>query len=476
MISINLPSLAEKKQKKGFSWLDTGHSKRWHHKIIELFVFALAVPVIGYFFFQNDPVGMNNGFAWFIIPPVVFAARYGAIWGISCAALSVATLAWPWAAYANQLEHLIALGVGTAILSIVVGDYATAGKKQSAQEYAENHYLRHRLKEFSKDYHVLKVSHGQLEEFMAGQRLSVRQALQQLKPVLSTNNNDQLQAGSELMAVFAQFGAVQVAGLYGVKEKGDTRVRDLDRINPTPIAVHGNMPQIQLFDPLLKRCLETHQLVSVKLEAQANDDFDSRLLAVVPIVDSHDHLHGVLAIKDMHFMAFQQENLNVLSLLGSYIGDMITRSRSVGESNSGWFLAELDNAIRFAHGNGVQSSLLAIRLKTTDQTQYVSDFLGSNIRSLDSSWQPRSASGGSTVVILLPLINKPQCEAYVQRIAKRLFDDSKIDLNHVVSELKIKQIKRRDTRESCLAFINKVAGFNDNLKVQKGKGKRKRAA
>lgn len=468
MMSLNLPSLAVKKHKTSFSWLDTGHSKPWHHKVIEMLVFALVVPVIGYFFFDNDPVGMNNGFPWFIIPPVVFAARYGAIWGISCAALAAATLAWPWAAYAGQIQELVTLGVGTAILAISVGDYATSGKKQSAQEYAENQYLRHRLKEFSKDYHVLKVSHGQLEEFMAGQRLSVRQALQQLKPVLKTDSENQLQAGSELMSVFAQYGAVQVAGLYGVKDK--------DRINPNPIAVHGDMEQLHLFDPLLKLCLETHQLVSVKLEAQGGDDFDGQLLAVVPIVDSHDHLHGVLAIKDMHFMAFQQENLNVLALLGSYIGDMISRSRSVGESNSGWFLAEMDNAIRFARSNGVQSSLMAIRLKNTDQTQHVSEFLSSNIRSLDSSWQPRSASGGSTVVILLPLINKPQCEAYVQRIAKKLFDESKIDLNHVVSELKIKQIKRRDTRDTCLTFINRVAGYLDTPKSKQGKGKRKRAA
>ena len=468
MISFNLPSLPVKQHKKGFSWLETGHNKRWHHKVIELLVFAFAVPVAGFFFFQNDPVGMNNGFAWFIIPPVVFAARYGAIWGLSCAALCAATLAFPWAAYAGQVQNLVTLGVGTIILSILVGDYATAGKKQSAQEYSENQYLRHRLKEFSKDYHVLKVSHGQLEEFMAGQRLSMRQALQQLKPVLTTNSDENLKAGAELMAVFAQFGAVQVAGLYGVKST--------DRINPAPIAVHGNMPQLQLFDPLLRLCVETHQLVSVKLNAQASEHFDGQLLAVVPIVDSHDQLHGVLAIKDMHFMAFQQENLNVLALLGSYIGDMISRSRSVGESNSGWFMAELDNAIRFARSNGVESNMLAIRLKNTDQTQYVSDFLGANIRSLDSSWQPRSASGGSTVVILLPLINKPQCEAYVQRIAKKLFDDSKIDLNHVASEIKIRQIKRQDDQESCLNFINKVARHNDTSNSENGKRKRKRAA
>jgi len=44
------------------------------------------------------------------------------------------------------------------------------------------------------------------------------------------------------------------------------------------------------------------------------------LLAVVPIVDSRDRLHAVLVIRDMHFMAFQQRNLDTLALLADYIG------------------------------------------------------------------------------------------------------------------------------------------------------------
>ncbi|OED38416.1 hypothetical protein AB833_19750 [Chromatiales bacterium (ex Bugula neritina AB1)] len=470
MISFNLPSSAVKKHKTGFSWSNTGPTKHWSHKILELLVFSIAVPGIGFFFFKHDPVGMNSGFAWFIIPPVVFAARYGALWGFLCAITCTASLAYPWLAYSTQFSDLLALGVGTVILSIIVGDYASSGKKQSAQEHAENQYLRHRLKEFSKDYHILKVSHGQLEEFMAGQRISVRQALQQLKPLLTTSGNKNkqvLQAGNELMAVFAQFGAVQVAGLYGMKAN--------NRLNPEPIALHGDMPALNLFDPLVKLAIESGQLVSVKLEAHASETVDSKLLAVVPIIDSHNQLHGILAIKDMHFMAFQQENLNVLALLGSYIGDMLTRSRSIGESRSGWFLAELDNAIRFARTNRVQSALLTIKLKTTDQTQFVADYLGSNIRSLDSSWQPHSASGSNTVVILLPLMNKAQCEAYLQRVSKKLFDETKIDLTHVAAEVRMKQIMKRDTRDTCLTFVNNVTGFG-KPKEGKFKRKRKRAA
>ena len=472
MNSFNLPSSAVKKHKKGFSWLAAGSNKKWSHKVIEMVVFALILPVIGFLFFKHDPVGMNSGFAWMIIPPVVFAARYGSVWGFLCALISVATLAYPWAAYAAQTSSLIALGVGTIILSILVGDFASAGKKQSAQEFAENQYLRHRLKEFSKDYHVLKVSHGQLEEFMAGHRLSVRQALQQLKPMLTTNKQEELKAGPELMAVFAQYGAVQIAGLYGIKSR--------DRIDPQPIASHGDMPELNLFDPLVKLAIENKQLVSVKLEAQANDIAESDLLAVVPIVDSHNHLHGILAIKDMHFMAFQQENLNVLALLGSYVADMLTRSKSSGESQSGWFMAELSNAVRFARANNVQSSLLAIKLKSNDQTQAVIDFLIANTRSLDSVWQPNAVKDGTGIAILLPLMNESQGKAYLQRVSKKLFDEARIDLSGMAELASTKQIKKRDTAESCLNFIHKVTA-NRKLSDKKTSGfkfweKRKRVA
>ena len=451
MLSFNLPSSAVQKHKKGFSWLDTGPNKKWSHKVVELVLFALIVPVIGFFFFKNDPVGMNSGFPWLIIPPVVFASRYGTVWGFICAVVSAATLAYPFTAYAEQTSALITLGVGTIILSILVGDYASAGKKQSAQEFAENQYLRHRLKEFSKDYHILKVSHGQLEEFMAGHRLSVRQALQQLKPLLTTNvSGDVLKAGPELMAVFAQFGAVQVAGLYGTK--------GTDRIDPAPVATHGDMPALNLFDPLIKLAIEKGQLVSVKLTSQENDSIESELLAVVPIIDSHERLHGVLAIRDMHFMAFQQENLNVLALLGSYIGDMLTRSQSEGESKSGWFMAELANAVRFARSNGVQSSLMVVKLKSNEKTQYVIDFLSDNTRSLDSAWQPRADKGGTSLVVLLPLMNETQGKAFLQRISKKLFDDTQIDLSGMTELVSAKQIKKKDTEETCLNFINKVTG------------------
>jgi len=180
-------------------------------------------------------------------------------------------------------------------------------------------------------------------------------------------------------------------------------------------------------------------------------------------------------------MAFQQENLNVLALMGSYIGDMLSRSQGQGQSQNEWFIAELKNAVRFAQTNNVQSSLLVMKMKNTDLTQPTIDWLSENLRSLDSAWQPNAVNGGTSVVILLPLMKPAQTEAYLQRAAKKMFEDTRIDLSGMTEVVSTRQIKKRDTKESCLAFIEKVTQYNEGatkrkLPFGKGREKKKRVA
>jgi len=147
-------------------------------KLAELVFFALTLPVLGLLLFSSDPLGINAGFPWAAAAPLVFSARYGSSWGAACAAVAaVGFFLLSASSYSGQTTALVTLSVGTLIMCVVIGDVAAAWRARSGRAEAENEYLRHRLKEFSNDYHVLKVSHGQLEEFMAGQRLSLRQAL-----------------------------------------------------------------------------------------------------------------------------------------------------------------------------------------------------------------------------------------------------------------------------------------------------------
>lgn len=151
-------------------------------RLIELLLFAWLLPLAGWLAFADDPVGLETGFPWVISGALVFAARYGSVWGAACAVLTGLFINLPLAAYAGSAGQHLTLALGSVVMSLVVGDTASAWRTRTQRSEAENHYLRHRLKEFSTDYHVLKVSHGQLEEHMAGQRLSLREALQRLKP------------------------------------------------------------------------------------------------------------------------------------------------------------------------------------------------------------------------------------------------------------------------------------------------------
>ena len=413
-------------------------------KLIELVLFASVLPVCGLLLFAHDPVGLQSGFPWVIALPLLFAARYGSAWGVACSLVTVLLLHLPLDAYAGRSAQHLSVSLGLIVMSLVVGDAASAWRKRSRQAEAENSYLRHRLKEFSTDYHVLKVSHGQLEEHMAGQRLSLREALQKVKPVLTTGN-DGMHAGSELMAIFSQFCSVQVAGLYAMSS--DTVV------NSRAVAVHGDMFELPQFDPLLRVAVEQRELVSIKLESLAENHHENSLLAVVPIVDTEGYLHGVLAIKDMHFMAFQQQNLNILALLGNYIGNLLTRSRGEALSSADWFMSELDTVLRYAHSHNTESTLLSLKLKPVANGADIAQFISTAIRGLDISWIPDMQDDTTIVCLLLPLMSESQSLAFLQRINNAVEAQFGLSLISVLHDSKLMQISAQDTQASCLALL-----------------------
>lgn len=418
-------------------------------RAVELLFFAGVLPFAGLLAFADDPTGLQTGFPWVAAGALVFAARYGSLWGVLCAVLTGIAINLPVFAYADAGGQHIALAMGTVVMCLVVGDAASSWRTRSQQSEAENQYLRHRLKEFSTDYHVLKVSHGQLEEHMAGQRLSLREALQRLKPVLSSGD-DGMQAGSELMAVFSQFCSIQVAGLYAMSS--DTQV------DPQPVATHGDMFELPVFDPILRTAIKEHELVSIKLESLDEKHHENSLLAVVPLVDTNGRMHGVLAIKDMHFMAFQQQNLNILALLGNYMGDMLTRSKGAAESRAAWFMTELATALRFARSHSTESVLLSLRFNKETAADDVATFVSTSIRSLDASWLLTSDDDATVLCLLLPLMSESHGEAFLQRVNKAVVSEFGQPLKTYVEGMQLKSLRSNDSRALCLAFLSKHTG------------------
>ncbi len=453
--SINLASLRSRAREL----LISSGQRSTQQRLMELPLFAVLPAVIGAVFFPGQALGISSGYLWVAALPIIYAARYGSSWGALCALIAGVVWVQPILQLEGSLTQRTVMAIGALCLSVVVGASSDRWRTRSNQSEAENAYLRHRLKEFSNDYHVLKVSHGHLEEFMAGQRLSLRAALQALTPVL-TSSPEGIKAGSDLMAVFAQFCSVQVAGLYPMKSE--------TVVDNNPVATHGDMGELPVFDALIREAIQKRKLVSVRLDSINIDTTDESLLAVVPISDSSGRLHGILAVRDMHFMAFQQENLNVLALLGGYAGDLLSRSEGRGNSRTAWFLSELDIALRFCRSHSVNSTLVCVRLENNQTAKAVAHWLSTDLRSLDRSWVLPSKSGGPTVTILLPLQSKQQSTDYLRRVATDILKKHDIALPSVVAEIAAKELKKSDNRATCLAFINDISGLVSDEKRDSG--------
>lgn len=414
-----------------------------YYRLIELIAYALILPVAGLLLFEHNPTGVSGGFPWVAAAPVIFTVRYGCAWGVSCAVLMAAFINLPFAAYTGLSAANGVLGLGTIALCLIIGDISSATIKRRLQSESENQYLRHRLRTFSTDYHILKVSHEQLEEYMAGQRLSLRAALQKLKPLVDENG---LRAADDLMAVFSQFCSVQTAGLYVVSQ--DVRVE------PDAVSTVGAMPDLSLFDPVLQLAMKERELVSIRHDQLKASHRLQGLIAVAPLVDSKGCLHGLLAVKEMHFMAFQQPNLDLLALLGSYVGNLLSSANNAAGSQAERFLDEVRTSLQFSKQHYTQSVMLSLQFEPSDEGLQVAQFVCDGVRNLDASWLSSDSQQSPVVCLLFPMMSVAAGQAFLQRLDKALIEKFDIQLSHIMQDSQIRALTAKDSLDTCKAFFS----------------------
>ncbi|MFK7890615.1 MAG: PelD GGDEF domain-containing protein [Granulosicoccus sp.] len=413
-------------------------------RVIELIVFALILPIAGALLFPQNPLGLQSGFPWVIAGPLIFTVRYGVLWGLSCALVMAVFVNVPSGFYPGFTAQTGVLSLGTLVLCLIVGDLASATNRRYSRAEAQNKYLKHRLEAFATDYHVLKVSHGQLEEFMAGQKLSLREALQNIAPLLS-DRESLARAADELMGVFSQYCSIQVAGLYQVSASGVVITR--------PLAVCGDMPDLSLFDPVLREALSEKELISIRHDAVKDRHHEEALLAVVPLADKQGNLHGVLAIKDMHFMAFQQDNLNVLALLGSYVGNLLSKSQLTNLSDRERFYEELETSLQFLRGQNTPAVIVSLHFKSTDAGRQVARYSSQCVRSLDTTWLSVNDHGCPVVCLLLPLMSIAAAQVFLNRLASAVQEEFDVPLLQIMQDSQFRQLNVTDTMGDCESFF-----------------------
>lgn len=377
--------------------------------LIELLLLTMLPICIGFLLKPDDPFFLQHRFPILLIPSLLLALRYGMISGMASFSLSLATITGAYILGIGGMHDFPGETLfGILVFTLITGEMTNRSLAEIRRSQSENKFLKMRFGEFTNAYHVMKVSHDQLKEQLANSKFSLREALQMVREKLMQNDQqDQqglnAQAGHELLSIFNYFCATQVAGVYVVNESG--------MVAKHPVAVQGNMKALDENDQLILHALEQGVMVSICSETYANksiEELKTDLLAVIPIKDVSGHLWGIVAVAEMHFTAFQDGNLNLMQLIGSYTGDLLSQAENnfYAEGGRQAFLGELKSSWHLAKDFGVISSIVRIVFqKSIPADDYVSAIV-QRIRSLDHAWIFSDEKKHRVICLLMPLITE----------------------------------------------------------------------
>lgn len=377
---------------------------RW----IETGVVTLVPPILSFFLRPYDPLFLESDFPWMALAPFIVGLRYGFAHGFA-SALTLGLMV--------GIRHRVLLPteslpgariVGTLVLGMVAGEFTDRWMRRIQRLRVVGRYRQQRLEEFSRAYHLLKVSHDRLEERMAGNTTSLRGALLTLRQRVVRVRATELEGvGDAVMDLFAEHGWVQVAGLHAIDGRG--------QVVAAPTACLGSPVRVDPMLPVIVRALETRALVTVREVSGSTGP-----LAVVPLEAIGGELIGLVVVHEMPFVAFTQEHLHLLVVLGGHTADLLVSARQSslgGDPVANDFMRQLARAHQDLERFGLVSSLTALVLSDRAVRLGVDRIIEGTRRGLDQDWkQTGPAKGGVTIFLLMPLTDLSGIDGYERRI------------------------------------------------------------
>jgi len=407
--------------------------------------------LVGFWIDHDDPFFLRAEFPWLILAPLLPALRYGFQHGFVSALGLVALLALAWREGLFTGSAFPAeLAVGLLIIGMLSGEFADNYRRRLNQQRVINDYQRLRLDEFTRNYHLLKVSHDRLEHRLAASGHSLRGALLELRKHLAPgNDNDLASRAQHIMAIFTSFGWVQVAALYAVHNQ---------RMVIRPLAMSGQIGAVDPFDPMIRRALVEGRMATLAQDRLIRDEASGReLLAVVPLVDVTGHVWAILCIREMPFIALQEENLRLFAVLGGHIGDILAAAQHQNgpEPELSAFMTDLRRALIDHRQHGLPAVILTLVFPADhpDAEEMVQLFI-SQSRGLDRTWQP--SDDPRLLFLLMPLTHLEELPPYRNRLDRALAERFGQGMEALGIRLHAHALNRRDDPDTLLETLRET--------------------
>jgi hypothetical protein len=168
---FNLDSIANNvAQRPIYSWLETA-------------AICIAAVVLGLVVSPDDPFFTRQGsFPWTLLAPLLIGLRYGFLQAfVAALLLIIANYILVLFFEQAQWQFSTAASLGMLLSAMLTGEFRDIWERRINRLGMSNEYRQARLEEFTRNYHVLKLSHDQLEQESAGQTRSLRSALMEVQ-------------------------------------------------------------------------------------------------------------------------------------------------------------------------------------------------------------------------------------------------------------------------------------------------------
>lgn len=390
-------------------------STRFPGAELETLAMVIGLPALGFWIRPADPLCVHAGFPWLIIASLLPALRYGFAYGFFSALVLNGYLGAAAHFHILGVEQFpLQYGIGVLLSSMLAGEFTDLWTKRIDQQHIINDYQHMRLEEFTRSYHLLKVSHDRMEHRLAAGTVSLREALMGLRRRLMQSRGCEAlnqESGDYILQLFADYVAVRVAAVYRVDPSGV--------LLPDPVAALGR-PRHGTQDEIVRFALQEGCLMSIRDVLDQPPEAHEGPLAAVPIIDVNRYVHGVVVIDDMLFLSMQEENLRLLAVIGGHIGDMLSLATIRGaDADSARFMRETQRAILNLRYHGLPAMLVCMKLPEGELGREIETLLRRQRRGLDCLWV-RESQSWRTLLLLMPLTGLAEYEGYYKRVEETL--------------------------------------------------------
>lgn len=401
----------------------------------------------------------SDYFFWPAIGPVLIALRYGFGRGLISLLLTVSALQLINAFTSEAIELSISVILGTALLTMLTGEFRDNWHLVNQRLTLNQAFANNRLEMFTQSYHLLKISHDQLEQRLAGQQMSLRTAVQEIRQFKTSDGQLSPEIAEKTLAVLDKVISMYQAGFYRVSH---------GKIEEAPLATLGQTQAIALNDPMVRDACEQMITVGAKDLSETGESASTRRVStlkyqlVIPLVDVKDNIIGIILAEQVRFIQLTQSNIALIHLLASFVANMLSTdvlTPKLLPQQRKLFQHYLSSQKNYYTHFRLDSSLVIFTDLTPDQKvdiEHIADYR----RGADIYWVTRDQQNHAALCVLMPITGLMEADRFVTRIRKILLDQPHITDNdfEVIGPLYIHK-----QEEQVQSVLTRFGAFSEDL-------------